>query len=147
MKRDRGPLSWPLCHCAFLSSFPDLSEDLGKPQQSSLNSVTLSLPFIRGLLSEKRSFNNQHSTEQLLFIHELLQFNDLYAVVAGKVAENAASRHLSHKESQSAYESEWKREDIWWMFFSELWESRVCGDRGTATVTSELIKATSGGIF
>lgn len=29
MKGDRGPLSWPLCHCALLSSLPDLSGDLG----------------------------------------------------------------------------------------------------------------------
>lgn len=107
MKGDRGPLSWPLCHRAFLSSLPDLSGDLGKPQQSTLNSITLSLPFIRGLFNRQEAFIYQHSTEWRLFILETGCCNLMTVIICCcsrkmKVAENAASRHLSHTKNLKA---------------------------------------------
>ncbi len=101
--------SWPLILASLPQRLPTLPSwsfrGFGKPQQSTLNWATLSLPFIRGLFNRQEAFmisiplNNDFS---------YLGFCNLMTVIicccSGKmkVAENAASRRLSHTKNLKA---------------------------------------------
>ncbi len=101
--------SWPLILASpplRLSILPSWSfRGFGKPQQSTLNPATLSLPFIRGLFNRQEAFiisiplNNDFS---YLGCCNLMTVIICCCSRKMKVAENAASRHLSHTKKLKA---------------------------------------------
>lgn len=101
--------SWPLILASLpqrLSILPSWSfRGFGKPQQSTLNSTTLSLPFIRGLFNRQEAFiisiplNNDFS---YLGCCSLMTVIICCCSRKMKVAENAASRHLLNTKNLKA---------------------------------------------
>lgn len=101
--------SWPLILASLplrLSILPSWSfRGFGKPQKSTLNSTTLSLPFIRGLFNRQEAFiisiplNNDFS---YLGCCNLMTVIICCCSRKMKVTENAASQHLSHTKNLKA---------------------------------------------
>lgn len=113
--------SWPLILASLPIRLSVLSSwsfrGFGKPQQSALNSTTLSLPFIKGLFNRREALIISIPLDDGFSYLRLLQFNDCNYMLLPQ--ENESGRKCSiltpftYKESQSTHGYEWKREDIW----------------------------------
>lgn len=146
--------SWPLILASVplcLSILPSCSfREHGKPQQRTLNSATLSLPFIRTLFNREEAFiisiplNNDFS---------YFGSCNLMAVITCccgrkiKVSENAESRHLSHtKDLKALMNLNEKDEAFCNVLILELnknkngWKrNRLWGDAGATAALGKLV--------
>lgn len=108
--------SWPLILASLplcFSVLPSWSfRGFGKPQQSTLNLATLSLPFIRGLFTRQEAFmisiplNNDFS---YLGCCNLITVIMCCCSREMEVAENAASRYLTQTKNLIAFMHQWKK--------------------------------------
>lgn len=139
--------SWPLILASLPMRLSILSSwsfrGFGKPQQSTLNSTTLSLPFIKGLFNRREAVIISIPLDDDFSYLDCCNLMNVIICCCSrkmKVAENAASWHLSHTKNLKALTDLNEKEKTFGdlLLLSELkekqngpWRNWVWGDAST----------------